>query len=177
MRDRGILDYATLGYCPSEKVISALSSMPNDDIARLGFYLCEADESLGREILNSLKCSNKQKSGALCISRESRSKIENELDAARLCGRAGEHAPFAARASALLEISPSFAVDLVEKNASPRSVGDLAIGGRELISLGFKGAEIGLELARLFEAALQEPSLNREDTLLSLAKKHKEEGK
>ena len=177
MREHGILDYATLGYSPSDSVISLLSSMPSADTARLGFYLCEADESLSREILNSLKCSNKQKSGALCISRECRSKIENELDAARLCGRAGEHAPFAARASALLEISPSFAVDLVEKNASPRSVGDLAIGGRELISLGFKGAEIGLELARLLEAALQEPSLNREDTLLSLAKKHKEEGK
>ncbi len=176
MRDSGILSYASRSYAPSERVISLLSLMPDTDIARLGFYLCEAEEDRAREILNSLKCSNKQKAGALCVAREARARIESAIDAAHLCGRAGENASFAVRASVLLGNSPSYAIELVEKSAAPQSITDLDIGGRELIDIGFKGQSIGRELECLLELAMNDPTLNERNTLVAIAKKHMEKG-
>ena len=175
MKEGGILGYASKDYAPSDRVISLLPLMPDVDIARLGFYLCEADEDSARNILNSLKCSNRQKAGALCVSREARFVIESESDAAHLRGRAGDNASFAIRASVLLGNSSNEAIGLVEKSCSPRSISDLRIGGRELMDIGFSGQGVGRELSRLLEAAMEDSRLNNREALLSLAKKHKED--
>ena len=52
---------------------------------------------------------------------------------------------------------------------------DLAIGGKELLELGWpKGPSMGLALSELLEAVLDDPELNKPDRLLAIAGKLKE---
>jgi hypothetical protein len=52
---------------------------------------------------------------------------------------------------------------------------DLAIGGKDLLELGWpKGPSMGLALAELLEAVLDDPELNTRERLLSIAVKLKE---
>lgn len=172
----GILGYASPSYTPNDEIISLLASMPECDTARLGFFLCGADEDTARGVLNSLKCSNRQKSGALAVAREARTVIKTPRDAALLRSRIGELAPFAVHASVLLGVSDAAAVALVESNRAPVTLGELALDGTALTALGIKGREIGKTLHFLLEAVMDEPTLNTRESLMSLAKKHMEEG-
>jgi hypothetical protein len=144
--------------------------MQSDDVARLGFMLSDADESEAREILGSLKCSNRQKSGAIEIALNARTRIENARDAARLCANLKENAPFCARASMLLGSSDERAAELVESNRAPRSIAELRINGDDLAALGIEGREIGRVLAALLDAALDDPDINEKERLLAIAK-------
>ena len=123
-------------------------------------------------MLNSLKCSNRQKSGALAVAREAHTVIKTPTDAALLRSRIGELASFAALASALLGVSGESAVTLVESNRAPVTLGELAIDGRALSALGIKGKDIGRTLGLLLDAVMEDPALNTKESLLSLAKKH-----
>ena len=176
MKESGILDYASRAYSPSDALISLLPSIENSDVARLGLYLSEADEPLARDVLNSLKVSNRQKSGALCIARESRVSVVTPADAAHLRARAGEYAEQAAIASVLLKSSPAHAIELIRSSSAPRSISDLAIGGAELIEMGYSGREIGKELAALLELTMSGELPNERERLIDLAKKHIKEG-
>jgi hypothetical protein len=144
--------------------------MQSDDVARLGFLLADASEEQAREILCSLKCSNRQKSGAMAVAGSARRAVLNARDAARLCSALRENAPFAARASMLLGFSNGDAVSLVENNRAPRSIAELAIGGEELIALGIGGREIGKTLAQLLDAALDDPDVNQKERLIDMVK-------
>ena len=175
MAENGILPFVSNGYEPSERVISNIEKMPCDPIARLGFFLCEADRERATEILNGLKCSNKQKIGALAVARGARMSVQSEADARRFIGNVGEYAKYAIRASVLLGSSPCEAIELVEKNNSACSVSELKISGRELTALGFSGKEIGKTLELLLGAVIETPELNGREELIALAKKLKEE--
>ncbi len=48
---------------------------------------------------------------------------------------------------------------------------ELAVNGSDLIAVGISGRDIGSTLARLTELVLDDPTLNRKDILLALAKK------
>jgi hypothetical protein len=51
---------------------------------------------------------------------------------------------------------------------------DLAIGGKELLELGWpKGPSLGLALAELLESVLDDPELNQRERLLAIAEKLK----
>ena len=170
MCELGIIEYVLRDYRPSAELIALLPRMQNDDVARLGFLLCDASEEQAREILNSLKCSNRQKSGAIAVAANARNRIANARDAARLCAKLKENAPFCARASMLLGFSDERAAELVENNRAPRSIAELAIGGEELISLGICGREIGRTLALLLDAAMDDPDINRKERLIDIVK-------
>lgn len=170
MCELGIIEYVLRDYRPSAELITLLPMMQNDDVARLGFLLCDASEEQAREILNSLKCSNRQKSGAIAVAANARNRIANARDAARLCAKLKENAPFCARASMLLGFSDERAAELVENNRAPRSIAELAIGGEELISLGICGRKIGRTLALLLDAAMDDPDINRKDRLIDIVK-------
>lgn len=45
---------------------------------------------------------------------------------------------------------------------------DLAVNGHDLVKLGYQGKQIGEALTSLYELVLQEPSLNKKETLLSI---------
>ncbi len=176
MEKLDILGYASPSYTPSDKIFSLLAAMPACDTARLGFFLCDAEQERARAVLNSLKCSNRQKSGALAIAREARTVIKAPRDAALLRSRIGELATFAACASVLLGVSDESAVSLVESNRAPVTLGELALDGTALAALGINGRDIGKTLHLLLDAVMEEPALNTRESLLSLAKKHMEEG-
>ena len=69
--------------------------------------------------------------------------------------------------------SDSSAIGLVEKNDTPVSISDLAIGGAEIIALGISGRAIGKTLALLLDEVMRDPSLNTKERLLELARQIK----
>jgi tRNA nucleotidyltransferase (CCA-adding enzyme) len=170
MCELGIIGYVLSDYRPSAELITLLPRMQSDDVARLGFLLADASEEQAIEILCSLKCCNRQKSGAMAVAGSARRAVLNARDAARLCSALRENAPFAARASMLLGFSNGDAVSLVENNRAPRSIAELAIGGEELIALGIGGREIGKTLAQLLDAALDDPDVNQKERLIDMVK-------
>ena len=171
MKELGILEYIFGEYSPSDQIIKLLTGMQNDGAARIGFLLTEADEERAREILNSLKCSNKQKATALAVRRGAAFKVSEPKDAGRLAALSGDHSRFALRASVLLGISPEESEIWLGESRAPRGIGDLAVSGRDIMALGGKGAEIGRVLEALFDAAVDSPSLNERGALLSIAEK------
>lgn len=56
----------------------------------------------------------------------------------------------------------------------PIEVADLAIGGRDIESLGLSGPVVGSMLRRLLEAVISEPTMNRPDVLMGLARQFAE---
>ena len=62
------------------------------------------------------------------------------------------------------------AVRAVRERGEPLSRGDLAVSGTDLRELGAAGPRIGELLAALLERVLDDPALNRRDTLLALAR-------
>lgn len=170
MCELGIIGYVLSDYRPSAELITLLPRMQSDDVARLGFLLSDASESKAREILGSLKCSNRQKSGAIAVAGSARFAVLNARDAARLCANLKENAPFCARASMLLGSSDERAAELVESNRAPRSIAELRINGDDLAALGIEGREIGRVLAALLDAALDDPDINEKERLLAIAK-------
>ena len=170
MCELGIIGYVLSDYRPSAELIALLPRMQSDDVARLGFLLSDASESEAREILGSLKCSNRQKSGAIAVAGGARFAVLNARDAARLCAKLKENAPFCARASMLLGSSDERAAERVESNRAPRSIAELRINGDDLAALGIEGREIGRVLAALLDAALDDPGINEKERLLAIAK-------
>ncbi len=170
MIDNGILPYVTDGYAPSDRVLDALSRMQSDDVARLGLFLCEAEQEKIREILHSLKCSNRQITGALAVARGAKTRVDSPQEATALIANTGDHAHLAARASYLLGNSCANAEVLVAQNRAPAKISDLDIGGKDLILLGARGKEIGRILELLLNKAMLDPEINEKEKLKTIAK-------
>jgi tRNA nucleotidyltransferase (CCA-adding enzyme) len=65
----------------------------------------------------------------------------------------------------------AFRAALEREQGSPHRISDLAIGGRDLIAVGFvEGPELGAALQRLLDAVLDDPDLNDREPLLRLAR-------
>lgn len=169
MRECGVLSAALLDYQPDVALIEALAKMPDEVGARLGFLLVDCDACAARDIIASLRCSNRQKQDALALRENARYRVATRRDAARLCSLMRDGAYSAALASVLLGVSDENATELVLRNAAPRSVDELAIGGRELCALGARGRQVGELLSYMLERTADDPSLNREDALLKIA--------
>ena len=171
MKELGILPYIFGDYTPSDKLIDLLPQMQKEGAARLGFLLSEAEESVAKEILDRLKCSNKQKTAALATRRGSSFAVTTPKDAGRLAALSGIYSPFALRASVLLGLSDAEAEIWLSESKAPTAISDLAVSGRDMMALGARGAEIGKTLSALLEAAIDSPELNEREALLSLAEK------
>ncbi|MFV0518890.1 MAG: CCA tRNA nucleotidyltransferase [Lachnospirales bacterium] len=59
---------------------------------------------------------------------------------------------------------------LAKNENMPYTIKSLDINGNDLISLGISGKELGATLSLLLEKVLENPSLNKKDTLISLLK-------
>ena len=62
-----------------------------------------------------------------------------------------------------------FVRTLIESGA-PTSIAELAVGGKELISLGYSGADIGILLRKLIIAAMSGRVKNTSDALIEYIK-------
>jgi tRNA nucleotidyltransferase (CCA-adding enzyme) len=70
-----------------------------------------------------------------------------------------------------LERLRRFRVVLEGELVSPHRLSDLAVDGADLIEIGYRpGPELGQTLADLLDAVVEEPTLNRRETLLARAK-------
>lgn len=155
-------------YTVSERAISLLSRMPNNDIARLSAFFCDSEPAKIREMLSSLKASNRQKRVALIVE-ESRKAYLSRYDVAKLKARLSDDVEIALLLSVLLGFSCDGALSYLE-DKTPYSISQLAIDGAELGALGLCGREIGEMLSYLLEKVMEEPSFNEKNILLNLAK-------
>ena len=173
MKQGGILKYMLGEYLPSDRLISLVSSAPLSDTARLGLLLCEAEPEAQSEILAALKCSNRQRSGALAVARGGCESPAREADVSRFISKYGENSEDALRVSVLLGNSREEVLALARTNSAPRSIKELAVDGADLALLGFEGREIGKMLARLLDLSLDNPSINSKEELLRIAREYK----
>ena len=173
MEQGGILPYITGGYAPRAETVALLSDMPKDGGGRLGLFLSDTDTESAKSILRSLKYSNALTVAALAVVRGSCRAINTPTDARRLIGECGAHAENAALASSLLGNSPKDAPLWVRENKAPCGLGELAVSGRDLMSVGFCGRDVGRILRILLDRVLEEPSLNERETLLAIAEEYK----
>ncbi len=171
----GVLPLVTGGYIPSEKTVKAICKMPTEDFARLGFFLSDADERQAREILNSLRYSGKQITGAMAIVRNKSAAVSTEAEARRFIASCGIYAPYAAEAAYLKGSCSQQGVRLVKESRSPTTLKELCLGGKELMAIGISGKDVGRVLSKLLEAVIEEPTLNEKETLLKLAERIKNE--
>ena len=172
MIERGVIDYVFEGYTPSGKLVSAVGKVAAEPESRLALLLSETDEDTARTLLNSLRCSAKQITGALAIRRGAFERVESELDARKLIAKTGVYASYAAQLSEALGVSDVGACELVKRQINtPSSVRDLAVNGKDIAELGAKGKNIGATLEALLSAVIDDPTLNERFSLLELARK------
>ena len=182
MIDCEILPFVVGSYVPSDTVLNRIAEMPQDEIARLGFFFSDfstfstlAEGSDNRRealshLLKSLKLSNKQVSGTCAVVSASQTAVTTPADARRLIAACGVYAPLAIRASVLLGINSPDAIAWIEQNQAPCTIADLAVTGKDLLALGIEPRRIGTILEKLLRAVLEEPSNNEKNTLLALIK-------
>ena len=171
MRDNGILPYLFGDYEPSERIIGGIEDMTCSEAARLGFVLSEAKTQTAKEIISSLRLSNKLATGALAVARGAGFNVSNAEDARRLIANTGVYAEYAARASEILGVSPRGTVEITARQKNtPCSVRDLQINGKDLAALGFSGKSIGETLNALLELVIITPEINQKEALLDIAK-------
>ena len=83
----------------------------------------------------------------------------------------GKPGPDGAPPAADLEALARFRRTLERERRQPHRIADLAVGGDDLIAVGFRpGPELGRVLRELLHAVVQDPNRNRRDTLLRLAR-------
>ena len=155
-------------YTVSERAFSLLSRVPNNDIARLSAFFCDSEPAKVREMLSSLKASNRQKRVALIVE-EAHKSYSSRYDVAKLKARLSDDVEIALLLSVLLGFSDGGVLSYLE-DKTPYSISQLAIDGAELGALGLCGREIGEMLSYLLERVMEEPLLNERNILLNLAK-------
>ncbi len=156
-----------------------LEKLPSTPQARLGGLLWGVEPACILRVLKRLKYSNSIISKTQAIADGANADMaENSESARRFLRRFGSDAKEVIEVSAV--ISPAtcadfaqFVLKAIEKNDCI-SIKDLAVGGDELLTLGFSvGKEIGGVLQYLLEEVIKSPNKNQKDTLLELAKKFK----
>lgn len=175
MTEKGIIKYIFSEYVPS-KGATALLSLVGEDIAlRYAALFSDSDGASARRELTLLKAPTKLKNSVANIVDASKKSFATREDVASLRARLGEDTESALRLSVLLGNSSGDAIRLLE-DKTPYRISQLAIGGKELSALGYRGKEIGDELSSLLKRVIEDPSLNEADTLFEIAKKDKNEG-
>ena len=174
MTDAGVMKYVLQEYSPSKEAIERLSGLRDDLILRFAVLFADADGDSVRSELSALKSSTKFKSSVAKVVDASKKSYSAREDVARLRASVGEDLSHALELSILLGNSPK-EVEKYISDDTPCEISQLAIGGRELVAIGYRGKEIGEELCALLERVIAEPSLNRAELLLEIAKKDKGE--
>lgn len=173
MRDSGILDYVTNGYCPDEKVLSLMSKMPLDEGARLGFFLSQTEGERAKEIISGLKRSNIILKSALATIRGSEKNISDTIEARRLIALCGIYARNASVASFLLGNSPEDAIGWVSENTAPCTLRELAVTGKDLMAAGLEGKAVGKALDAALSAVINNPEMNDKEKLIDFCLRRK----
>ena len=159
--------------------IHILGKLPKRIEPRLACLLAHFPCERAERALASLKMSNSEKNTVKkLLEALEQIKVEpfsDAFSARRFISRFGECAFHGALLAFLLNYDKGetkMAVENAEKTVFPRKIDELAIGGKEIIALGASGKTTGDTLSYLLEKAVEDPSLNRKDELIKLAKKY-----
>lgn len=170
MRSLGVLSYIFKGYIPTDATVERLCDTQNDEMTRLALFFSDTNGETARAELASLKASGRQRSAAAIVDAAKLS-YSSRKDMARLRAKLSLDADIALRLSVLLGNSSNDALALLD-DSTPYSISQLAIGGEDLIALGYSGREIGKTLARLLDEVINNPALNTREALLGLVKRN-----
>ena len=166
MRSCGVLSHIFKDYTPTDRAIKLLCDAENDEITRLALFFSDTDGRSARSELSLLKASGRQRSAASIVDAAKQSYISRK-DMASLRASLSLDADIALRLSVLLGNSTTDALALLN-DTTPYSISQLAIGGEDLISLGYSGREIGKTLSHLLDEVIKDPTLNTRERLLEL---------
>ena len=169
MKELSVLEHALFEYSPSERAISLLSRVEDDDISRLSVLFSDTDGATARSLLSRLKASGRQRGSVASVVDASKQNYSSREDVARLRSRLGSDAKLALRLSVLLENSSPEILELLNDD-TPCSISELAIGGKDLIALGYHGKDIGEMLDFLLGEVIKNPALNSKDELIKLVR-------
>ena len=172
MAKHGIFNHVLDGHIHAPRLINALDKCIGKDILCLAALLFDVDKEKASHILRELRCSGKQITGTLAIITGAKCTVSSPTDARRLIANTGIYAPYAARLSELLGISPEGAeLVTVRQQNTPCSLRDLKINGKDVASLGARGKLIGEVLDRIMNQVIDNPDLNQRQILLDIATK------
>lgn len=166
-----------LAKSPSTAVFSALGELSAELPVRLAaLYLDCAD---AKNKLRGLRFDGKTVASTSAIIENYGEKITDYTSAKQLCRRAGI---YTARSVAVLQFARGELsrdalgyFDEIEGRGECVSIGQLAIGGRDLMTLGYSGEAVGKMLDYLLTEVMENRIKNEASALLGAAKKYKDE--
>ncbi|MBQ8208645.1 MAG: hypothetical protein IJZ89_07930 [Clostridia bacterium] len=161
-----------------------LDLLPKRIAPRLACFIINFNPEEAEKALISLKMSNADKSAVKSIL-SAVDLLKNQpfgdvVSARRFIRLFGENGADAITLADLLGIDverAKKAVNIALQTDFPKSIGDLAIGGSEVIALGASGRMTGEILSFLLEKATEDPTLNTPLGLTELTKKYISENK
>lgn len=147
--------------------LSAVPPRPNVRLAALLGILGNREQA--RQVLSRLKTDNATKKTVLLLVEYAAAEITDAADLRRVLGHAGPKT-----VEKLLQLRPDRARLLplyegIMHRQEAYTIRQLHIDGNDLLQAGFSGREIGTALHTLLQRVLEQPELNRRDTLLRLA--------
>lgn len=164
-----IVKYITLSG--SKISPSLISGLPKHLEVRLAAFLSTHENP--SEALSSLKVGNALRSRVMrLLSVRCREMNDDKSKARRfICDFGDLSGDALCLAGVFGKADDNFSALVAETKgeAFPRSVSELAVSGSDILGLGARGKEIGEILHFLFERTLDDPKLNKKNTLLSLA--------
>ena len=178
--DCGLMPFIFFGYDDSIKPSTEILDNLTKNIApRLACLIMNFPAEKAEKALISLKMSNADK-GAVKSILSAVDLLKNEpfgdaLSARRFIRRFAQNGSDAIALADLCGIDVEGSKKAVEDALSadfPKSIGDLAIGGSEVIALGASGKLIGEILSFLLEKTTDDPSLNTFKKLTELAEQY-----
>lgn len=174
MVESGVMRYTLCAYSPSRSATELLSTVENDKILRFAAFFSDTDSECVRRELSALKTPTKFKNSVANVVDAAKKTYSSREDVTRLKARLGDDTKRALELSIARGNSSLEVLKLLD-DKTPYEISQLAIGGRELFAIGYRGKEIGDMLSALLDRVIAEPRLNEADILLEIAKKDKDE--
>lgn len=173
MREARIFEVIAEGITIDEEKFSKIGELPLDFATRLAFLYGENEGLPDR--LSEMKLSNAIKNKVLKLDRLTKEPLcaDTDSDIRRLISRCQDDV------FDLLEIKRALGESVdglegkikeIQKRGDCLTLRSLAIGGKDLLELGVKPSLIGEILEKLLSMVMDEPALNKKQTLKALAK-------
>lgn len=180
MVENGIFDAFAPDWNAPSFGFSNASDMPADFGLRFAYFVRNCPDK-GEGLMRHLRLSSKQSARirSLLSLRTFRFEDCGEAQIRRLVAAAGQYAddlkPLLAvgdffSLSAAASADAIRAVEKILQRGDCLTVSTLAINGRALAELGFRGKEIGMVLEKLLAAVLEDPAKNEKERLLTMAR-------
>lgn len=174
----GIFPYIFSGApysIPSEDILDQISTLPLEFEDRIGFLLYGCPRSDAETWLRGLRLSNKQfRDITILADLDQRIPApDTDYEARKLLAVYGDLTERTLSIAALHGLNTQNKCERVRHardNADCVTIGDLAIGGRDLITNNIaSGSQIGRILSTLLDEVLRDPQKNTREALLSIA--------